>query len=81
MSEELNLIGNRYNVAVVIFFVPYCTLEIPSNILLKKFKPHVWLGLNMFGFGVRILGRDVDSRLLLPAPLQLSPFPRARSLS
>lgn len=29
-------------VAVVIFFVPYCTLEIPSNILLKKFKPHVW---------------------------------------
>lgn len=54
MSEELNLIGNRYNVAVVIFFVPYCTLEIPSNILLKKFKPHVWLGLNMFGFGVRL---------------------------
>lgn len=51
MSEELNLIDDRYNVAVVIFFVPYCLLEIPSNILLKKFKPHVWLGLNMFGFG------------------------------
>lgn len=36
----------------MIFFVPYCLLEIPSNILLKKFKPHVWLGLNMFGFGL-----------------------------
>lgn len=52
MTEDLNLTGNRYNVAVVIFFVPYCLLEIPSNILLKKFKPHVWLGLNMFGFGL-----------------------------
>lgn len=51
MSEELSLTGNRYNVAVVIFFVPYCLLEIPSNVLLKRFKPHVWLGLNMFGFG------------------------------
>lgn len=26
-------------------------LEIPSNILLKKFKPHIWLSLNMFLFG------------------------------
>ena len=52
MSEELELIGNRYNVAVVIFFVPYCLFEIPSNILLKKCKPHVWLAVNMFGFGL-----------------------------
>lgn len=52
MTEDLNLIGNRYNVAVVIFFVPYCLFEIPSNILLKKFKPHVWLGANMFLFGL-----------------------------
>jgi MFS family permease len=32
--------------------VPYCLLEIPSNILLKKFKPSVWLSINMFGFGL-----------------------------
>jgi len=25
--------------------------EIPSNLLLKRFKPHVWLSLNMFLFG------------------------------
>ena len=39
------------NAALAIFFVPYCLFEIPSNILLKKFKPHVWLSLNMFMFG------------------------------
>ena len=26
--------------------------EIPSNIILKKLKPHVWLSLCMFGFGL-----------------------------
>lgn len=55
LSEELNLQGNEYNTALVIFFVPYVLLEIPSNILLKKFKPHVWLSLNMFLFGFTTL--------------------------
>ena len=52
LSEELDLLhDNRFNAALTIFFVPYCTLEIPSNILLKKFRPHVWLSVNMFLFG------------------------------
>lgn len=38
--------------ALVIFFVPYILLEIPSNVLLKKFSPHVWLSANMALFGL-----------------------------
>ncbi|EJT76465.1 high-affinity nicotinic acid transporter [Gaeumannomyces tritici R3-111a-1] len=52
LSEELHLDGTRYNNALVVFFVPYVLLEIPSNILLKKFRPHIWLTLNMAGFGL-----------------------------
>ncbi|KAF2018177.1 MFS general substrate transporter [Aaosphaeria arxii CBS 175.79] len=53
MSEELHLLqNNRYNTALVIFFVPYILFEIPSNVLLKKFKPRVWLSICMFGFGL-----------------------------
>jgi hypothetical protein len=52
LNEDLNLQGEQYNVALLIFFVPYILLEIPSNILLKKFKPNVWLSLNMFLFGL-----------------------------
>ncbi|EFQ35628.1 major facilitator superfamily transporter [Colletotrichum graminicola M1.001] len=52
LSEDLGLTGTRYNSALVVFFVPYVLFEIPSNILLKKFKPHVWLSINMFGFGL-----------------------------
>lgn len=52
LSKELNLVGNKYNVALVIFFVPYILFEIPSNIILKKLTPSVWLSLCMFGFGL-----------------------------
>jgi hypothetical protein len=34
--------GTKYNTALTIFFVPYIIFEIPSNVLLKKLKPHVW---------------------------------------
>lgn len=43
---------SQFNTAIVIFFVPYVLFEIPSNILLKKFKPSTWLSLNMFLFGL-----------------------------
>lgn len=53
LSEELDLVrDNRYNTALVIFFVPYILFEIPSNILLKKMKPRVWLSICMFAFGL-----------------------------
>ncbi|KAF7561789.1 hypothetical protein G7046_g2349 [Stylonectria norvegica] len=51
LSDELGLDGNKYNVALVVFFVPYVLFEIPSNLLLKHFKPRVWLSLNMCLFG------------------------------
>lgn len=31
--------------------MPYCLFEIPSNVLLKRFKPHIWLSGNMLAFG------------------------------
>ncbi|KAF2840846.1 major facilitator superfamily transporter [Patellaria atrata CBS 101060] len=53
LSKELDLErDSRYNNALVIFFVPYILFEIPSNLILKKLRPHVWLSLCMFGFGL-----------------------------
>lgn len=42
LSTDLGLAGTEYNTALVIFFVPYILFEIPSNLLLKRLKPHVW---------------------------------------
>lgn len=53
LREELGLMdGTKYNTVLVIFFVPYIIFEIPSNIILKKFKPHMWLSFCMVMFGL-----------------------------
>ena len=55
MPQDLHLKGNESNVALTIFFVPYVLFEVPSNILLKKFKPHVWLSACILAFGIVML--------------------------
>jgi MFS family permease len=52
LQQDLKLKGTQYNTALLIFFVPYIVFEVPSNILLKKLRPHVWLSVSMFGFGL-----------------------------
>lgn len=49
LKKELDIeAGTKYNTALTIFFVPYIICEIPSNILLKKFSPHVWRMIYLF---------------------------------
>ncbi|EJD40522.1 MFS general substrate transporter [Auricularia subglabra TFB-10046 SS5] len=43
LVEQLDLTGNRYNIALTMFFIPYCVCEPPANILLKKLRPSRWL--------------------------------------
>ncbi|KAI9711067.1 MAG: hypothetical protein M1812_007261 [Candelaria pacifica] len=43
LEADLKMKGNDYNVALLIFFVPYILLEVPSNILLKRIKPSTYL--------------------------------------
>ena len=52
LQKDLKLHGNQYNTALTMFFIPYIVFEIPSNIILKKLKPHVWLSACMFLFGL-----------------------------
>ncbi|KAK2744961.1 hypothetical protein FQN57_004091 [Myotisia sp. PD_48] len=53
LREDLGITeGTQYNTVLTIFFVPYVLFEIPSNLLLKKLRPHIWLSLCMFLFGL-----------------------------
>lgn len=68
LQDELRLRGSQYNTALTIFFVPYILFEIPSNVLLKKLKPHV----RPFSFGsvhaIRVLwtfSTCVDGEMLI----------------
>jgi hypothetical protein len=44
--------GNDYNIALFMFFIPYILFEVPSNLLLKKLRPSVWLSCIMAGWGI-----------------------------
>lgn len=44
--------STQYNTMLTIFFVPYVLLEVPSNMLLKRFSPRLWLSVCCLGFGL-----------------------------
>ncbi|KAN0099567.1 MFS general substrate transporter [Hyaloscypha variabilis] len=52
METDLKLTGNRYNVALTTFFVPYALFEIPSNIVLKLVRPSIWIPILVFAWGL-----------------------------
>ncbi|KAI1116947.1 MFS general substrate transporter [Nemania sp. NC0429] len=52
LEADLHLEKTEYNTALTIFFVPYVFFEIPSNILLKRFSPRIWLSGCMLAFGL-----------------------------
>ncbi|AOW07824.1 major facilitator superfamily domain-containing protein [Yarrowia lipolytica] len=52
LSTDLNLTGEQYNMALTVFFFTYAPLEVPSNMLLKKFRPSIWLPSIMVAWGL-----------------------------
>ncbi|KZT28361.1 MFS general substrate transporter [Neolentinus lepideus HHB14362 ss-1] len=52
LQQDLKLSSLQYNTVLVIFYVPYILVEIPSNVFLKKLRPHAWLSGCMFCFGL-----------------------------
>lgn len=57
LPKDLNLQGNQINTVLTIFFVPYVVFEIPSNLVLKKVKPHNWLTFCIVSFGFVMLAQ------------------------
>ncbi|KAE8339544.1 hypothetical protein BDV24DRAFT_74515 [Aspergillus arachidicola] len=59
LEEDLGMDpkSSQFNTALTIFFVPYVLLEVPSNIVLKKLQPHVWLAGCMLCFGILTIGQ------------------------
>jgi fucose permease len=74
MVTDLGLSNIQWNIVLSVFFVPYILLEVPSNILLKKFKkPSTYLGTLIVIWGivmtcmgvVRHFGDLLATRILL----------------
>lgn len=52
MEPDLNMTGSDYNIALFTFFILYILLEVPSNIILKKMRPSIFLSSIMLAWGI-----------------------------
>ena len=43
LSTKLGLEGTQYNVALLVFYIPCIIADVPSNLLVKRFRAGVYL--------------------------------------
>ena len=51
MTADLKMEASDYNIALFIFFIPYILLDIPSNIMMKRLRPSIYLSSLMLCWG------------------------------
>jgi MFS family permease len=51
MATDLKLSSNQYSVSLVVFFISYVVFEVPSNIILSRSRPSIFLPLIMISWG------------------------------
>ncbi|TID14335.1 Structural maintenance of chromosomes protein 6 [Venturia nashicola] len=52
LEADLGLKGNQYQFAVSLLFMTYILSELPSNLVLKKFRPSRWIALLCTCWGI-----------------------------
>ncbi|KAL3471367.1 putative MFS nicotinic acid transporter Tna1 [Aspergillus californicus] len=52
LLDDLSLSGSQYNMCLTAFFFTYAVFELPSNMVLKRLRPSIWLPAIMVGVGV-----------------------------
>ncbi|CAJ2507398.1 Uu.00g085840.m01.CDS01 [Anthostomella pinea] len=56
MEEDLGLDSDRYSITLVVFFIGYVLWEVPSNMILARTKPSIFLPAIMFFWGCATIG-------------------------
>lgn len=68
MDEDLRFdIGNRYSIALLVFFITYCLFEMPTTLLLRPIGPKLLLNGLAVSWGIVMLGMGFidDWRLIV----------------
>ncbi|KAN0100516.1 Major facilitator superfamily domain containing protein [Tylopilus felleus] len=55
LEADLHITDKQYLIALTVFFFPYAIFEPVSNVLLRRFRPSIWLSSMMFVWGVVML--------------------------
>ncbi|KAF8846262.1 MFS general substrate transporter [Paxillus ammoniavirescens] len=52
LEVDLHISDKQYLIALTVFFFPYALFEPASNVVLRRFRPSIWLSSMMFMWGV-----------------------------
>lgn len=55
METDLHLTDIQYLLCLTIFFISYAIFQVPSNIVLKRLRPSIWLSTLMVGWGIMMV--------------------------
>ncbi len=57
MKKDLALaVGNRYSIALLVFFPTYALFELPSNLIIRRVGCANWLSMLIISWGLITLG-------------------------
>ncbi|KZV94601.1 MFS general substrate transporter [Exidia glandulosa HHB12029] len=59
LLPELKMSDNEYLIALSLFFIPYALGEVPSNILLKRLRPSIWLSILMIVWSIAMTAQGL----------------------
>ncbi|OQO01552.1 hypothetical protein B0A48_12588 [Cryoendolithus antarcticus] len=59
MTEDLHMTGDDYNIALFSFFITYILFEVPSNIIIKRVRPSLYLSGIMVCWGIATIGQGL----------------------
>jgi sugar phosphate permease len=66
LEEDLGMSGSDYQTAVSLLFVTYILSELPSNLVIKRFKPSRWIAFITASWGIIATLTGVVQRQVLP---------------
>ena len=52
LPKDLHLTGSQYNITLSLFFIPYALCEPATNIMLKRFRPSIFIPTTMVLWGI-----------------------------
>jgi hypothetical protein len=51
MLTDLDMVGNDYNIALIVYAVPFILLELPSSLALRRYRPGNYISFIIFCWG------------------------------
>ncbi|KAL6416033.1 uncharacterized protein AUP68_00242 [Ilyonectria robusta] len=63
LSEDLGLTDNEYSLFIWVFFVGYFVFEVPSNLVMIKIRPSIYLSIIVFCWGCIVSGMSQSKSL------------------